>query len=635
MEDKGVVHDRPARSGVAAALILLALAAAPAGAGSGELPALALVPLAGGFGSSPIAVTHAGDGRLFITLKDGRIVIHDGVAVLPVPFLDIRHLVRSDGFEQGLLSVAFHPGYPAVPYFYVDYTELDNDTVIARYEVDPADPDRALPDSALTVLALDQPFRTHNGGQLQFGPDGYLYIGMGDGGSAGDPQCHAQRSDSLLGKLLRIDVDGGDGERPYGIPPDNPFVGPGDPLDEVWALGLRNPWRFSFDRLTGDLYLADVGQGQREEIDYQPAGDGGGQNYGWDRVEGFHCRGPVPGCPPGVPPCGSPALTPPILDYDHGDGGCAVIGGYVYRGAALPGLAGLYIYGDFCSGELRAADQEGGVWRSRPLSLSLPLLTSFGEDAAGELVLTSFGGVYRLTDAAPRGALELAQAAYEAGEGSGMLTVTVRRVDADEGAVAVRIATEPGTATAGADFTAVDGTLSWADGDGADKTFTVPLLADAAIEPDETFTVRLTAPTGGAVLGSPAAATVTLHDDDLPPGPCAESDTVLCLLGGRFRVEAAWEDHAGGRGPGRAERFTDESGWFWFFNPLNTELVVKVRDACVPPFERFWFFAPGLTDVGVTLTVADTEAREVRRYESPRSQAFAPVQDTDAFETCP
>jgi hypothetical protein len=182
---------------------------------------------------------------------------------------------------------------------------------------------------------------------------------------------------------------------------------------------------------------------------------------------------------------------------------------------------------------------------------------------------------------------------------------------------------------------AVEGTLAWADGDDADKTFTVPLLDDAEIEPEETLLVRLSEPTGGAVLGSPAAAVVTLGDDDLPPGPCVGGSTVLCLLTGRFRVEVAWEDHAGGSGPGRAESFTDESGWFWFFNPLNTELVVKVRDACVAPFERFWVFAAGLTNVGVSLTVADTEARAVRRYENPIGRAFPPIQDTAAFATCP
>jgi glucose/arabinose dehydrogenase len=482
---------------------------------------VALAPLATGLPSSPVAVAHAGDVRLFLALKDGRIVIHDGVQVLPVPFLDLRHLVRSDGLEQGLLGVAFHPGYPAAPFVYVDYTDLAGDTVVARYEVDPGDPDRALPGSALTLLAIDQPSEIHNGGQLQFGPDGFLYIGMGDGGPHNDPDCHAQRTDSLLGKILRIDVDGGDGVRPYGIPADNPFAGPGDPPDEIWALGLRNPWRFSFDRLTGDLYVADVGQAQREEVNRQPAGAAGGRNYGWKRMEGTLCLGEPAGCPSAPPACGSPALTPPILEFDHSGGHCAVIGGFVYRGAGIPGLAGRYLYGDLCTGDLWAAAEEGGLWPSRLLPVALPLVTSFGEDAAGEPILTSLGGdVYRLI-AAP------------------------------------------------------------------------------------------------------------------PPGPCAESATALCLLGGRFRVEAAWEDHAGGRGPGRAERFTDESGWFWFFNPLNTELVVKVRDACAPPFERFWFFAAGLTDVGVTLTVADTETREVRRYERPRGQAFAPVQDTQAFDTCP
>jgi glucose/arabinose dehydrogenase len=635
-----MTDDRRRRRAAPAVLTLVIplslAAAAPAAAGLGEPPLLALVPIATGL-VRPISVTHAGDERLFIILKDGRIVIHDGSQVLPEPFLDIRGLVRSNSLEQGLFSVAFHPGYPVVPYFYVDYTDLAGDTVVARYETDPADPDRALPDSALTVLAVDQPDPIHNGGQLQFGPDGYLYIGMGDGGPANDPQCQAQRGESLLGKLLRIDVDGGTAQQPYAIPPDNPFAGPGDPLDEIWALGLRNPWRFSFDRETGDLFLGDVGQASREEIDLQPAGAGGGRNYGWKRMEGNLCLDDTSACPP-VPACGSPALTAPIFDYAHEEGRCAVIGGYVYRGTAIPELAGSYLYGDICTGELWVADLDGAAWRSRLLPINVSLLTSFGEDAAGELVLTSFdGGVYRLTGVPvpDAGAFELAQGAYETAEGAGALAVTVRRTGGDEGLVSVGFAAEPGTAAAGEDFEAVSGTLVWADGEVAEKSFTVKLIDDGAIEPDETFLVRLADPAGGAILGFPAAATVTILDDDLPPGPCVDSPTVLCLLGGRFRVEAVWEDHQGGSGPARAERFTDESGWFWFFNPLNTELVVKVRDACVPPFQRFWFFAAGLTDVGVTLTVADTEAREVRRYENPRGFPFQPVQDTNAFDTCP
>jgi len=638
-----MAEDRSARRALAAAAIVAGLAlspaaAAPAAAGLDEPPALALVPIATGL-DAPIAVTHAGDGRLFVTLKDGRIVIHDGGQVLPAPFLDVRPLVRSDGLEQGLFSVAFHPGYPAVPFLYVAYTALDGATIVARYETDPADPNRALFGSALILLAVEQQSDIHNGGQLQFGPDGYLYIGMGDGGPVHDTLCLSQRGESLLGKLLRIDVDGGDAQRPYGIPPDNPFAGPGDPLDEVWALGLRNPWRFSFDRLTGDLYLADVGRGRREEVDHQPVGGGGGRNYGWKRMEGNLCRTDLTGCPAGVPACGSPALTPPIFDYPHAEGRCAVIGGYVYRGTAVPGLVGSYVYGDLCSGEVWAAALDGGVWRSRPLSVSLPLLTSFGEDAAGELILTSLGGeVRRLAGGAPPpegGALVLAQASYQAAEGSGGLSVTVRRVAGDQGEVSVGFAAEAGSAAAGEDFTPVAGTLTWGAGEVADKSFTVPLLDDAEVEPGETFLVRLSDPAGGAVLGAPASAIVTIDDDDLPPGPCVEAPTVLCLLDGRFRIEAAWEDHQGGGGPARAERFTGESGWFWFFNPLNTELVVKVRDACVEPFERFWFFAAGLTDVGVTLTVADTEARQVRRYGNPRGRAFQPVQDTDAFATCP
>jgi len=244
------------------------------------------------------------------------------------------------------------------------------------------------------VLRVDQPFENHNGGQLQFGPDRFLYIGMGDGGSANDPQCNAQRGGTLLGKMLRIDVDQYRRRGPmYGVPRTNPFVGGGGQPGEVWAIGLRNPWRFSFDRATGNLFIADVGQGTREEINFQPSGSRGGENYGWAREEGSVCINQVGGCPGFVPPCDDRDLVPPILEYGQEAGSCAVIGGYVYRGSAMPGLQGAYLFGDFCSGTLWAAVERGGGWEAIELDATMDGLTSFGEDAAGEIYLVSDQGV--------------------------------------------------------------------------------------------------------------------------------------------------------------------------------------------------------------------------------------------------
>ncbi|HEY7216279.1 MAG TPA: PQQ-dependent sugar dehydrogenase, partial [Thermoanaerobaculia bacterium] len=242
---------------------------------SGSVQGVSLEEVASNLGSL-IAVTNAGDGRLFLTLREGRVMIFENGALRPQPFLDIRGQTTTDG-ERGLLSTAFHPRYAETGFFFIDYTNTSGDTVIARYHVS-GDPNRADPASARTLLTIAQPFSNHNGGQLQFGPDGFLYIGMGDGGSAFDPECRAQRVNSLLGKMLRLDVDQNVGSPPfYGIPASNPFRGPGDPQDEVWASGLRNPWRFAFDRQTGDLWIGDVGQNQREEIDFQPANSQGGE----------------------------------------------------------------------------------------------------------------------------------------------------------------------------------------------------------------------------------------------------------------------------------------------------------------------------------------------------------------------
>ena len=357
-----------------------------------DLPNVVLQPLASGM-TQPVAITHAGDARLFITLQPGMIVVYDGTQLLPTPFLDIRSIVQ-DGGERGLLGLAFHPRYTENGFFYVNYTDLAGDTVVARYRVSAADPNRADPNSAFTLLFIDQPFANHNGGQLQFGPDGFLYIGMGDGGSGGDPGNRAQNLNDLLGKMLRIDVDGG---TPYAVPQSNPFLTHTNARDEIWAYGLRNPWRFSFDRATGDLWIADVGQGSWEEVHFQPATSIGGENYGWRRMEGTHCFNPTTNCNDG-------SLILPVIEYGHENGACSVTGGYVYRGALYPRLAGMYIYGDYCNGRIwGAARNASGALVSQLLVDAPFFISTFGEDVNGELYVADHGGgrVLRLADTAP------------------------------------------------------------------------------------------------------------------------------------------------------------------------------------------------------------------------------------------
>ncbi len=345
-----------------------------------------LEEVAGGF-QQPTYVTHAGDGsgRLFVVEKPGRIWILVNGKVLPEPFLDIRDRVRSRESERGLLSVAFHPDFATNGRFFVNYTDRLGHTVVAEYRVTD-DPNRADPNSERVILYIEQPAANHNGGQLQFGPDGYLYIGMGDGGRAGDPWGNAQNLGVLLGKMLRIDVDGGD---PYAVPPDNPFVGQADVRPEIWAYGLRNPWRFSFDRATGDLYIADVGQNLWEEVDVVRWPSPGGQNFGWDIMEGFHCFEPPQGCDP-------TGLTMPVVEYGH-DQGCSITGGYVYRGRRYPDLVGTYVFSDFCSGRLWGLRFREGTWEWT-LFLDTDLnVSSFGEDEAGEIYVVDYrGSIYHL-----------------------------------------------------------------------------------------------------------------------------------------------------------------------------------------------------------------------------------------------
>ncbi len=340
----------------------------------------------------PTAVVNAGDGsgRLFITQKTGlALVVQDG-SVLETPFLDLTDTVSTDA-EQGLLGLAFHPGYAENGRFFVNYTSGDGATVIAEFA---ASENANVADAASEriLLSIPQPYANHNGGDLAFGPDGHLYIGMGDGGDRDDPEENGQNPATLLGAMLRIGVDGG--SEPYTVPQDNPFVGEGGAAPEVWAYGLRNPWRFSFDRETGDLWIADVGQNAFEEVNFQSAASAGGENYGWNTTEGESCFNVEDARTP-LQSCDREGLTGPVLSYPHSEGQ-SITGGYVYRGEAIPALVGHYVYGDFASGTLWSAAAAGG-YASTELAESGFNVVAFGEDEAGELYVADFSGaVYRV-----------------------------------------------------------------------------------------------------------------------------------------------------------------------------------------------------------------------------------------------
>ncbi len=327
---------------------------------------------------APTDIQNAGDGsgRLFFVQQDGLVRIFRNGALAAPPFLDIRSRTHGDG-ERGLLGLAFPPGYAQKQAFYVNYTDLAGNTVIARYRVS-ADPDAADPASETVLMNIPQPFPNHNGGQLRFGPDGYLYVGMGDGGSAGDPMRNGQNRAALLGKMLRLDVESNPGQ--VRIPQGNPFANTPGARPEIWALGLRNPWRFSFDRATGDLWIADVGQDLFEEVNFQPASSRGGENYGWNLMEATHCY---------QANCNQQGLTLPVAEYPHG-AECSITGGFVYRGRISPGLRGTYLYGDFCSGRIWGLERAGASWRNRLLLASGFGITTFGEDEAGEVYVANF-----------------------------------------------------------------------------------------------------------------------------------------------------------------------------------------------------------------------------------------------------
>jgi glucose/arabinose dehydrogenase len=386
-----VTGRRRARGAALALVAAFALILPPTPANA----AINLTPVITGL-TDPVFVTGAADGtnRLFVVEQTGRIKVFKGGSLLSTPFLNISSSISTGG-ERGLLGLAFHPKYETNRKFYVYFTRGDGDIAINEYKASASNPDVAVPSSARRILTINHPNSNHNGGMLAFGKDGYLYIGVGDGGGAGDVPNNAQNKERLLGKILRIDINGTLGSRQYKIPHSNPFVGrPG--RNEVWSYGLRNPWRFSFDRLRGDIWVGDVGQNRYEEINRKvttskAAPNGRGSNYGWRVLEGWHCFKPASGC-------NKSAKVRPIVEYSHAGGNCSVTGGYVYRGSTAA-LVGKYIFADFCSGKIWSIPRAASAGASKTLQRdTLQNISSFGEGDNGELYVVSLGGtVYRLT----------------------------------------------------------------------------------------------------------------------------------------------------------------------------------------------------------------------------------------------
>jgi glucose/arabinose dehydrogenase len=482
---------------------------------SAELPTLALSPAVASGLSLPIGITNAGDGsgRLFIIQQAGRIRLVKNGSLLATPFLDITSRVSCCG-ERGLLGLAFPRDYVTKGYFYINYTNTAGNTVVARYQRNATNPDLADPASEQIILTVAQPFANHNGGHLAFSPvDGQLYVAMGDGGDGGDPGNRAQNPNELLGKILRLDVETG---RPYTytISQTNPFINSASFRPEIWALGVRNPWRFSFDRAAGDLYIGDVGQSNFEEINFQPASSAGGENYGWRIMEGMHCFNP--------PGCSVTGLTLPVWEYTHAEG-CSVTGGFVYRGGTFPRMQGLYFYGDYCTGRIWGLRLEGGTWQNSLLLDTAINISSFGEDEAGNVYVASHntGEIFRLVDTAPvppptptpvPTTFSFEAANVSVNEAAGKAQYKVIRSGDPSGEFTLNYGTVDGTASNRKDYTTAFGTLRFAPGE-LTKTFDVLITNDETDEGAETVTLSLILVSGGQ-FSLVETGTLTINDDD-------------------------------------------------------------------------------------------------------------------------
>ena len=587
----------------------------------------------------PVYVTHAGDDRLFVVLLRGQVVIVRDGQVAAEPFLDFSDRVPPNG--HGLQGIAFHPDFATNGFVFLHRVDRQSrDALVTRVQVAADDPDRIDPASEVELVRIEKPLTRHYGGLVSFGPEGYLYVSTGDGSgntdegdSILDPLCAAQSLSSLEGKILRLDVDQNVDSPPYfGIPPSNPHADTSWP--EIWARGLRNPWRISFDAETGGLWIGDVGEDGREEINFQPASSPGGENYGWKVMEATACIGDTSGCAEPVPACNSPQLVPPVLEYSHVNGHCSVTGGVVYRGSLVPDLYGRYLYGDFCSGTIWAAHQIGDAWTVQELPVELPTIVSFAEGPRGEVYLTGMGALYRLADPTvpAAGVVEFARAAAELTEGDGTALIGVRRRGEGSGEVMVRVLRTGGSA-GGEDVPFTSETLTWADGENGTIELAVPVADDTEDETDENALLALEIVSGGAVVGARRQAEIVILDDDEPS--CVSDATHLCLNRGRFRVSVDWRTSRGETGAGRAVELGEDSGSFWFFSPNNPEVFVKLLDGCFAPFDHYWVFAAGLTQVEVTLEVVDTDNGMVRRYFNPLGQVYEAITDTRAFATCP
>ena len=423
----------------------------------------------------------------------------------------------------------------------------------------------------------------------------------------------------------------------YSVPPDNPFVDDPAFLDEIWALGLRNPWRFFWDPVTLDLWITDVGHHTREEINFLPAGSPGGQNYGFKMMEGFFCRGRTDGCTVPIPPCFDPAYTLPALDYGLDDRHCAIIGGPVYRGTAIPEMQGAMVAADYCGASFLVHHHPDGTFELEELSKDVDRVVAFGEDLNREVYALSRGAVYRIHRLVNDTAVAFDQAEWTVDEAGGPVTVSVSRSGDLSGAASADYSASPFSASE-ADFVPASGTFTWAAGEGGTKTFTVQIVDDAEQEGVERVLLELSNGVG-VELGEPSRAELVIEDDDVGGGPCAASDTILCLGADRFRVTATWRNFDNEVGVGNAVSLLPlgeqlaSSGLLWFFTDDNMEILVKVLDACAINGHH-WVFFSAATDVEYRLQVLDTRTGVLREYPNPLGTASPATTDVSAF-VCP